>query len=274
MPTSSLDEGLPGRPFAEWFRNLTGPEAGILWQLTECGDPVGSDLLACTEANAVLPNGNKVVVAVTVGTFKRGMTGQPAFFRAVIERDNQLYQVRRLRSLPEMVRLAQKLLFVAPEISPESQLPGLYSDSLKNLSLGVPARALPSHSEYHTPIKFNLDLDPEILAEVEERPNLVPAERPLHKLTEGEIRGIARKKVMPEYPRFALDANAAGRVELQIIVSEEGRVIEAAVMSGDPLLRSAALDAARRWVFRPTVINGIRVKVQSTLTLLFDPVNQ
>jgi TonB family protein len=276
MSTSTLEEGLPERPFADWFKDLTGPDAGILWQLTECGERPGSerDLLACTEANAVLANGNKVVVAISVGTFKKGMIGAPSFFHAVIERDNQLYQVRRLRSLPEMVRLAQKLRFAAPETSPELSFPGLSSKSLNQLSLDMPSVAFPSYSDFFSPSSFGINFDPDILTEVEDRPSLAIPERPIPKFTEGEIRGLARKKVVPVYPRVALISNAAGPVEIYIIVSEEGRVIEATAVKGHPMLYSAALDAVRRWTFKPATINGVRVKVQSSLTLIFDPFNQ
>jgi TonB family protein len=276
MPTSTLDEGLPERSFGDWFKDLTGPDAGILWQLTECGERQGADLdlLACAEANAVLRNGNKVVVAISVGTFKKGMIGVPSFFRAVIERDNQLYQVRRLRSLPEMVRLAQSLRFVTPEMPPEFSLPELSAESLNKLSLNRPSVILPSYGEYLSPNSFGIRLDPDILTEVEERPSLVIPERSIRRLTEGEIRGLAKKKIRPTYPRFALSSNAAGPVEVQIVVSEQGRVIEAAAVSGHQMLHSAALDAVRKWVFKPTTVNGAPVKVQSSLTLIFDPFNQ
>jgi TonB family protein len=276
MPTSTLDEGLPARPFADWFKDLTGPDAGILWQLTECGERPESDrdLIACTEANAVLSNGNKVVVAISVGTFKKGMTGAPSFFRAVIERDNQLYQVRRLRSLPEMVRLAQNLRFVAPEVSPELSFPGLSSKSLNKLTLDMPSVGFPSYGDHHSPRSFGIILDPDILTEVEDRPSLAIPDRPIRKLTEGEIRGLAKKKVMPIYPRIALAANATGPVQVYIVVSEQGRVVEAVALSGHPMLHGPALDAIRKWTFKPTSVNGSRVKVQSSLTLFFDPVNQ
>jgi TonB family protein len=276
MPTSTLDEGLPERPFADWFKDLTGPDAGILWQLTECGERPGSDrdLLACTEANAVLSNGNKVVVAISVGTFKKGMTGAPSFFRAIIERDNQLYQVRRLRSLPEMVRLAQNLRFASPEISPEQSFPTLSSESLNKLSTDMASVAFPSRSDYLLPGSFGINLAPDILTEVEDRPSLVVPERPIRKVSEGEIRGLAKKKVIPVYPRIALAANAAGPVQVYIIVSERGRVVEAIALSGHPMLHGAALDAIRKWTFKPTTVNGSRVKVQSSLTFIFDPVNQ
>ncbi|MBO0719844.1 MAG: energy transducer TonB [Blastocatellia bacterium] len=274
MPARSLDEGLPERPFADWFKELTGPDAGVVWQLSECGDHPAPerDLIACTEANAVLANGNKVVIAVSVGTFKKGLTGAPIFFRAVIERDNQLYQIRNLRSLPEMLRLSQKLHFVAPEMSPELSFPGLAKAT--PVTLALPLFAPPSHGEYLTPCSLGLTIAPDILTAIDERPGLMIPESSLLKVPEGVMRGIAIRKVRPVYPRAALKANSHGTVEVEIVVSEQGRVIEATAISGHPVLYSAAIDAVRKWVFKPTIVNGSRVKVQSSLTLLFDPVNQ
>jgi TonB family protein len=58
-------------------------------------------------------------------------------------------------------------------------------------------------------------------------------------------------------------------VQIQVTISEEGRVIEATVLNGNPFLRQAALDAARRWVFTPTRLSGAPVKVQGILTFNF-----
>src|SRR5262245_14841058 len=102
MSASDLDTKLAGNPFAIWFNQIIGPNAGVVWQLTECGeqivapDETGYDLRACAEINANLPDGRRVFVAISVGTFKKGMNGKPAFFSAVIEQDLQLYPVRRL----------------------------------------------------------------------------------------------------------------------------------------------------------------------------------
>src|SRR5215471_10672178 len=40
MPASALDAELPGRSFASWFEEITGPKAGLIWQLTECGEQI------------------------------------------------------------------------------------------------------------------------------------------------------------------------------------------------------------------------------------------
>src|SRR5262245_20859213 len=72
LPASDLDAELPRRPFAAWFGQLTGPQAGVVWQLTECGERIvaqnggGEDLPACVEVSAGLPDGVKVIVAISV----------------------------------------------------------------------------------------------------------------------------------------------------------------------------------------------------------------
>src|SRR5215468_7556706 len=66
MPASDLDDALPGRSFASWISEIIGPKAGVVWQLTECGEQVnapgepGQDLPACAEINANLEDGRKV----------------------------------------------------------------------------------------------------------------------------------------------------------------------------------------------------------------------
>ncbi len=65
--------------------------------------------------------------------------------------------------------------------------------------------------------------------------------------------------------------NASGPVEVQITISEEGRVIEARAVSGHRLLQRAAVEAALKWVFKPTTLNGVPVQVRSVLTFIFAP---
>src|SRR5215510_14183439 len=102
-------------------------------------------------------------------------------------------------------------------------------------------------------------------------PTPAPTAAPKRQITVsgGVLQGSAIKKVQPPYPPIAKAARAAGAVQVQVTISEEGRVIEAAVISGHPLLRDAALQAARQWMFRPTELSGVPVKVQGILTFNF-----
>lgn len=84
------------------------------------------------------------------------------------------------------------------------------------------------------------------------------------------IRGSALKKVDPAYPEEAQADGVSGKVEVQVTISEEGRVIEAIAISGPELLRDAAVQAAKQWVFKPTKADGVPVKVQGILTFNFE----
>ena len=87
--------------------------------------------------------------------------------------------------------------------------------------------------------------------------------------SEGVIRGNALVRQTPEYPGLAKATRIQGDVVVELTISEEGDVISAHVVSGHPLLRAAALDAARRWTFRPTLLNNKPVKVTGILTFRF-----
>jgi protein TonB len=64
-------------------------------------------------------------------------------------------------------------------------------------------------------------------------------------------------------------AQVSGPVVVEITVDEEGNVISARAVSGHPLLRDAAVEAARQWNFTPTTLQGEPVKVIGTLTFNF-----
>jgi len=73
----------------------------------------------------------------------------------------------------------------------------------------------------------------------------------------------------PPYPLMAKQIRLQGAVNVQILVSEEGKVLSAHVVSGNPMLSSAAKDAAMRARFTPTILNGQAVKVQGVITYNF-----
>jgi periplasmic protein TonB len=89
------------------------------------------------------------------------------------------------------------------------------------------------------------------------------------KVSEGVLQGLAIKKVRPVYPVIAKQVHASGPVHVQVTIAEDGRVMEANIVSGHRLLRGAALEAARQWLFSPTTLSGVPVKVQGILTFNF-----
>jgi Ca-activated chloride channel homolog len=86
----------------------------------------------------------------------------------------------------------------------------------------------------------------------------------------GVLHGSATRKVQPAYPQIARGARANGAVQIQVTISESGEVINAQAISGHPMLREAALQAAKQWRFKPTELSGVPVKTQGVITFNFD----
>src|SRR5262245_24893323 len=78
-------------------------------------------------------------------------------------------------------------------------------------------------------------------------------------------------QVDPVYPDAAKTARISGIVILQVTVGVEGKVLEAKVLRGHPLLTQAALEAVRQWRYSPTVLNGEPVPVTATVSVRFHP---
>jgi len=83
------------------------------------------------------------------------------------------------------------------------------------------------------------------------------------------LQGKALSLPQPMYPRIAKDARVQGPVNIQILVSEDGKVMSAQVVSGNPMLITAARDAAMRARFSQTLLNGQPVKIQGVITYNF-----
>lgn len=85
----------------------------------------------------------------------------------------------------------------------------------------------------------------------------------------GVLNGKATSLPKPAYPQIARQANASGTVVIQVLVDENGNVVSASPVSGHPLLRPAALAAARQAKFSPTKLSGKPVKVSGVITYQF-----
>jgi TonB family protein len=82
------------------------------------------------------------------------------------------------------------------------------------------------------------------------------------------------KTELPTYPNAAREQNIRGQVAIQILVSEAGDVEGSQVISGDPLLRDAALEAAKRWRFKPFLKGGQPVAAIAKLSFDVGPLNR
>jgi protein TonB len=77
------------------------------------------------------------------------------------------------------------------------------------------------------------------------------------------------EKPAPPYPPIAKAAGVQGPVAVQIVVDEQGRVIQAKATSGNPLLQVAAVQAAYKARFTATILGGQPVKVTGSITYNF-----
>lgn len=85
----------------------------------------------------------------------------------------------------------------------------------------------------------------------------------------GILNGKATTLPIPEYPEIARQAGASGTVVVEVLLDEAGNVSSATAVSGHPLLRAAAVKAAREARFAPTRLSGQPVKVSGVVTYTF-----
>jgi protein TonB len=76
-------------------------------------------------------------------------------------------------------------------------------------------------------------------------------------------------KVMPAYPTPAKLARVQGTVRLSARIGKDGHVAELRTLEGHPLLRRAAEDAVRQWVYSPTYLSGVAVEVETSIDVHF-----
>ena len=100
-------------------------------------------------------------------------------------------------------------------------------------------------------------------------PKPTPTPKPPQKVSLGVINGKAINLVKPPYPPAAKAVRAAGAVNVQVSIDVNGNVTSATAVSGHPLLRQAAEQAARASKFTPTVLSGQPVPVTGIIVYNF-----
>jgi periplasmic protein TonB len=73
----------------------------------------------------------------------------------------------------------------------------------------------------------------------------------------------------PAYPPLARQARISGTVRMSAVIATDGKISSLRVLSGHPLLVNAAVDAVKRWVYSPTLLNGVPVEVITDITVTF-----
>ncbi len=88
-------------------------------------------------------------------------------------------------------------------------------------------------------------------------------------ISQGVSRGLLIKKVQPAYPTNALALRLEGSVELLATISKTGDITHVKVLSGEQQLTRAASDAVKQWKYKPYLLNGEPVEIQTQITINF-----
>ena len=102
-------------------------------------------------------------------------------------------------------------------------------------------------------------------------PPVPPAKEDLRRISiGGNVEAAALiDRVVPQYPEIAILTYVSGTVELRAIIARDGTVQELEYVSGPALLIKPAMDAVRQWRYRPTLLNGKPVEVETTIDVVF-----
>ncbi len=89
------------------------------------------------------------------------------------------------------------------------------------------------------------------------------------RVSQGVSQGLVVKKVAPVYSATALQLRKEGQVELTATISKEGAVTGVRVLSGDLMLAKSAVEAVKQWKYRPYLLNGEPVEIETQITVNF-----
>ena len=89
------------------------------------------------------------------------------------------------------------------------------------------------------------------------------------RVSQGVLQGMIVSKVQARYPKDARKQRIQGPVVMQAIIGTNGDVIDLRLISGHPLLAPAAMSAVKQWRYRPYMLNGTPVEVETMITFNF-----
>ena len=88
-------------------------------------------------------------------------------------------------------------------------------------------------------------------------------------ISAGVEEGLLIQKTQPVYPPIAKAARVQGTVVLQATISKQGTIKDLKVVSGPAMLQQSAMEAVRTWRYRPYLLNGEPVEVETTINVIY-----
>jgi TonB family protein len=89
------------------------------------------------------------------------------------------------------------------------------------------------------------------------------------RVSQGVSQGLVLKRVSPVYSQTALQLRKEGVVDLMATIDKSGAVTGVRVLSGDLMLANSAVEAVKQWKYRPYLLNGEPVEIQTQITVNF-----
>ena len=100
-------------------------------------------------------------------------------------------------------------------------------------------------------------------------PKFVPAVPQRIRISAGVTKGLLIHRVEPTYPTLARSARVQGDVVLSAVIDTNGQIQNLQLVSGHPMLVPAAITAVKQWRYKPYLLNGQPVEVETTITVIF-----
>lgn len=76
-------------------------------------------------------------------------------------------------------------------------------------------------------------------------------------------------RVEPVFPPLLRQLRRGGRVELRAVIATDGTIQSLQIIGGDPMCYQSAVDAVKQWHYRPTILNGVPVEVETHITVIY-----
>ncbi len=76
-------------------------------------------------------------------------------------------------------------------------------------------------------------------------------------------------RVEPVYPPLPRQIHKEGRVEMRAIIATDGTIQSLEIVSGDPMFYQSAIEAVKQWRYRPTILNGQPVEIDTFITVIY-----
>jgi protein TonB len=100
-------------------------------------------------------------------------------------------------------------------------------------------------------------------------PKFVPVTPQRVRISQGVTKGLLVQKIEPQYPTLARSARVQGDVVLSAVIDTNGQITNLQLVSGHPMLVPAAIAAVKQWRYKPYLLNGQPVEVETTITVIF-----